>query len=54
MDFSPLTDAYGWKAALRYIIRDRAAIYGDVFIRRVCTENVIRADVAPESPELAK
>jgi hypothetical protein len=31
-----LTEAYGWKVAPRYIIRDRdAAVYGDVFIRRL-------------------
>ena len=28
-----LTEAYGWKIAPRYIIRDRDAVYGDVFIR---------------------
>jgi hypothetical protein len=27
-----LTEAYGWKVAPRYIIRDRDAVYGDVFI----------------------
>jgi hypothetical protein len=30
-----LTEAYGWKVAPRYIIRDRDALYGDVFIRRL-------------------
>jgi len=30
-----LTEAYGWKVAPRYIIRDRDAVYGDVFIRRL-------------------
>jgi hypothetical protein len=29
-----LTEAYGWKVAPRYIIRDRDAVYGDVFIHR--------------------
>jgi Integrase core domain len=28
-----LTEAYGWKVAPQYIIRDRDAVYGDVFIR---------------------
>jgi len=27
-----LTETYGWKVAPRYIIRDRDAVYGDVFI----------------------
>jgi hypothetical protein len=26
---------YGWKVAPRYIVRDRDAVYGDVFIRRL-------------------
>jgi hypothetical protein len=30
-----LTEAYGWNVAPRYIIRDRDAVYGDVFIRRL-------------------
>jgi hypothetical protein len=34
MDFAPTPEAYGWKVAPRYIIRDRDAVYGDVFIRR--------------------
>ena len=25
-----LTEAYGWKAAPRYVVRDRDAVYGDV------------------------
>jgi hypothetical protein len=29
---SHLTETYGWKVAPRYIIRDRDAVYGDVFI----------------------
>src|SRR6202158_2152165 len=30
-----LTETYGWKVEPRYIIRDRDAVYGDVFIRRL-------------------
>jgi transposase InsO family protein len=30
-----LTEAYGWKAAPQYVVRDRDAVYGDVFIRRL-------------------
>ena len=29
-----LTEAYGWKAAPRYVVRDRDAVYGDVCIQR--------------------
>ena len=28
-------EAYGWKAAPQYVVRDRDAVYGDIFIRRV-------------------
>jgi hypothetical protein len=27
------TEAYGWTAAPRYLVRDRDAVYGDIFIR---------------------
>jgi hypothetical protein len=30
-----LTEAYGWKAAPQYVVRDRDAVYGDIFIRRL-------------------
>jgi hypothetical protein len=30
-----LTEAYGWTAPRRYIVRDRDAAYGDIFIRRL-------------------
>src|SRR5215207_6842771 len=30
-----LTEAYGWTAAPRYIVRDRDAVYGDIFLRRL-------------------
>jgi hypothetical protein len=30
-----VTEAYGWKVAAGHIIRDRDAVYGDVFIRRL-------------------
>ena len=31
-----LTEAYGWTAAPRYIVRDRDAVYGDIFILIPC------------------
>ena len=30
-----LMEAYGWKAAPQYVVRDRDAVYGDIFIRRL-------------------
>ena len=45
-----LTEAYGWKAAPRYIIRDRDAVYGDVFIRRLRAMSIRDRRTAPRSP----
>jgi transposase InsO family protein len=45
-----LTEAYGWKVAPRYIIRDRDAIYGDVFIRRLRAMSIRDRPTAPRSP----
>jgi hypothetical protein len=45
-----LTEAYGWKVALRYIIRDRDAVYGDVFIRRLRAMGIRDRPTAPRSP----
>jgi hypothetical protein len=30
-----LTEACGWQAAPRYVIRDRDGVYGEIFIRRL-------------------
>jgi hypothetical protein len=30
-----VTEAFGWKEALRYIVRDRDGVYGDEFTRRL-------------------
>jgi hypothetical protein len=35
-----LTEAYGWKTAPRYVVRDRDAASGDVFIRRLRTMGI--------------
>ena len=45
-----LIEAYGWKAASRYIIRDRDAVYGDVFIRRVRAMRIRDRPTGPRSP----
>ena len=45
-----LTEAYGWKGAPRYIIRDRDAVYGDVFIRRLRAMSIRDRPTAPRSP----
>jgi hypothetical protein len=45
-----LTEAYGWKVAPRYIIRDRDAVYGDVFIRRLPAMSIRDRPTAPRSP----
>jgi transposase InsO family protein len=43
-------EAYGWKVAPRYIIRDRDAVYGDVFIRRLRAMSIRDRPTAPRSP----
>jgi hypothetical protein len=45
-----LTEAYGWKVAPRHIIRDRDAVYGDVFIRRLRALSIRDRPTAPRSP----
>src|SRR3979409_1343862 len=46
----PLTEAYGWNVAPRYIIRDRDALYSDVFIRRLRAMSIRDRPTAPRSP----
>jgi len=50
MDFAPTPEAYGWKVEPRYIIRDRDAVYGDVFIRRLRAMGIRDRPTAPRSP----
>jgi transposase InsO family protein len=45
-----LSEAYGWKVAPQYIIRDRDAVYGDVFIRRLRAMSIRDRPTAPRSP----
>jgi len=45
-----LTEAYSWKVEPRYIIRDRDAVYGDVFIRRLRAMGIRDRPTAARSP----
>src|SRR6202158_3185100 len=45
-----LTEAYGWRQAPRYIIRDRDCVYGDVFLRRLRSMGIRDRPIAPRSP----
>ncbi len=42
-----LTEAYGWNVVSQYIIRDRDAVYGDVFIRRLRAMSIRDRPTAP-------
>src|SRR6266545_633391 len=50
MDRAPAPEAYGWKATPRYVVRDRDAVYGDVFIRRLRTMGIRDRPTAARSP----
>lgn len=45
-----LTQAIGWEPAPRYLIRDRDAAYGEVFVRRVRSLGIRDRPTAPCSP----
>jgi transposase InsO family protein len=45
-----LTEAYGWKEEPRYIVRDRDAVYGDAFIRRLRAMGIRDRPTAARSP----
>jgi transposase InsO family protein len=45
-----LTEACGWKAAPQYLVRDRDAVYGDVFIRRLQAMGIRDRPTAVRSP----
>ena len=45
-----LTEAYGWAAAPRYLVRDRDAVYGDIFIRRLLAMGIRDRPTAARSP----
>ena len=44
------TEACGWEQLPRYLIRDRDAAYGDVFIRRVRSMGIRDQPTSPRSP----
>lgn len=46
-----LTEARGWDQLPRYLIRDRDAAYGDVFIRRVRSMGIRDQPTSPRSPQ---
>src|SRR5438445_7621796 len=45
-----LTEAYGWTTAPRYVVRDRAAVYGATFIRRLRAMGIRDRPTAVRSP----
>ncbi len=45
-----LTEACGWEAAPRYIIRDRDRVYGEIFIQRLRAMGIRDRPTAPRSP----
>jgi transposase InsO family protein len=45
-----LTEAYGWKAAPQYVVRDRDAVYGDIFVRRIQAMGIRDRPTATRSP----
>jgi transposase InsO family protein len=49
-DRHKLTEACGWEQFPRYLVRDRDAAYGDVFIRRVRSMGIRDQPTSPRSP----
>src|SRR5436305_8740794 len=45
-----LAEAYGWKEAPQYIVRNRDAVYGDIFIRRLRAIGIRARPTAARSP----
>ena len=45
-----LTEAYGWDAALDYIVRDRDCVYGRAYVRRLRAMGIRDRPTAPRSP----
>ena len=45
-----LTEAVGWERAPGYLIRDRDAAYGEVFIRRIQSMGILDRPTTPRSP----
>jgi hypothetical protein len=45
-----LTQAFGWERPLDYLIRDRDACYGSLFVRRVRSLGIRDHPISPRSP----
>src|SRR5271156_5414134 len=45
-----LTGSFGWEAAPRYVVRDRDAVYGDIFPRRLRAMGIRDRPTAARSP----
>jgi hypothetical protein len=45
-----LTEAFGWKAAPQYLVRDRDRIYGEIFSKRVRVVGIRDRPIAARSP----
>jgi len=45
-----LTPAFGWERPLNYLIRDRDACYGNLFVRRVRSLGIRDRPISPRSP----
>ena len=45
-----LAEAYGWKEAPQYVVRNRDAVYGDIFIRRLQAMGIRDRPIAARSP----
>jgi PAS domain S-box-containing protein len=45
-----ITEAFGWKQAPRYLIRDRDGAYGEVFMRRLRSMGIRDRPTSPRSP----
>jgi hypothetical protein len=45
-----LVEAFPWKSPPKYLLRDRDAIYGNYFQKRVCSLGMKECPIAPRSP----
>ena len=45
-----LSEAYGWKEAPRYLVRDRDGAYGEAFIRRLAAMGIRDRPISAQSP----
>jgi transposase InsO family protein len=45
-----ITEAFGWRNAPRYVVRDRDRVYGARFIQRVRAMGIRDRPIAPRSP----